>query len=640
MSINETTISANLSDNDFPHATMTPPTSDGGAQGRAPEETTTPTTTPRQGTEHQPETQAEQAHKGIPLLARLPKLKREKSYSETLERKKKKVKFSTNDADDDVIVDTRVFDPHMVLTRPAEGGDEGLEDRAIPSPFKKLLRKKSKKRKSTIETQTEDDAETAKREKGSGDSKVRMNGGHEGGSVCVGEGAHAEQTLPPRPTESGAPGGETGRGAQEHAPSGRPSTADAAEPCLAKPSTECTSLTRPEPGEEKSASWDATASAVPYHAANEGCESVSAFSEHEECVCAHERRPNPPVPDESCDECGNKRLLRDGQAPPPPCQTAEGSERLASDAPGECRPTPVPQEPSVRGEANSLPQQGALLGGTEGSPGTPETQDPSASPSQVTVKREGTFTLDGPPPAKITKSADDAAGVDATPAGDHIVEPLQFFIPLVTSESNSDNTNSGKPIKKNFPTRVPRTKENRSIKAPETKTKTRPQEQPSTVTVLKSNARRTLASVWKNTAKSQEIETKPSQPTPKPTPRPTTKPAPKTPPAGEASAKRQQDDKTTRASFLRKRETTKPLAAKQASSTPSREPPEPQRRSRSPTKKPLRQDSPRRSGEKGSVWAAVSLPTFRRDGTFTKKYDSERDRLQAECNKLGVEKDR
>ncbi|XP_050690083.1 nucleolar protein dao-5-like [Eriocheir sinensis] len=634
MSINEDTISANLSDNDSPHTTMNPPTSDDRAQGRATEKTTTPTTTPRQGMEQQPETQAGQPHKGIPLLSRLPKLKREKSYSETLERKKKKVKFSTSDAGDDVIVDMRVFDPHVVPIHPAEGGDEGLEDRAIHSPFKKLLRKRSKKRKSTIETQTEYGVETAWREKGNGDSKVRKNGDLGEGSACAGEGAHTEQTLPPRPTESGAPGGETGRGTQEHAPSGRPSTAEAPEHCLAKSSTEFTSLTCPEPGEEKNVSCDVTASAVPYLAVNEGCESVSAFSTCEECVCAHERCPNPPVPDESC-EHGNKRLLRDGQAPLPPCQSAEGSVRSGSDAPGECRPTPGTQEFSVSSEADSSPQQdGTLPDGTEDLPGTPETQEPSASPSQVTVKREGTFTLDGPPPAKITKSADDATGEDATPAGGQIVEPLQFFIPLVTSEPNSDNVNSGKPIKKNSPSRVTKTKENRATKALETKSNVKPQEQPSAATALKSNARRTLANVWKNTVKPQETHSKSSKPTPKP--------APKTPPTGEASAKRLQDNKTTSSSLLRKQETTRPLVSKekQASSTSIEESRAPQRLSRSPTKKPPRQDSLRKSGEKGSVWAAVSLPSFRRDGTFTKKYDSERDRLQAECIKLGVEKDR
>ncbi|MPD06292.1 hypothetical protein E2C01_102097 [Portunus trituberculatus] len=67
---------------------------------------------------------------------------------------------------------------------------------------------------------------------------------------------------------------------------------------------------------------------------------------------------------------------------------------------------------------------------------------------------------------------------------------------------------------------------------------------------------------------------------------------------------------------------------------------ESQRPSRSPTKTTPRQDFLRRSTEKSSMWGAVSLASFKRDGTFTKKYDTEKDRLQAECSKLSVEKDR
>ncbi|KAK3873543.1 hypothetical protein Pcinc_021445 [Petrolisthes cinctipes] len=37
--------------------------------------------------------------------------------------------------------------------------------------------------------------------------------------------------------------------------------------------------------------------------------------------------------------------------------------------------------------------------------------------------------------------------------------------------------------------------------------------------------------------------------------------------------------------------------------------------------------------ERTSVWGGVSMAAFRREGTYTKKYDSERDRLQAECNR-------
>lgn len=626
MSINETTISANLSDNDFPHTTMTSLTSDGGAQGRAPEETTTPTTTPRQGTEQQPKLQAELPQRGIPLLTRLPKLKREKSYSETLERKKKKVKFSTSDADDDVIVDTRVFDPRVVPIHSAKGCDESLENCAMHSPFKKLLRKRSKKMKSTIETQTEADVETAWKEHGNDALKVRKNVDHTGRLECASEDPHSEQVFPPGPIESGPPGGETGRGAQELAPSGHPSMADAPELYLTKSSTEFTSLIRPEPGEEKSASCDATASTVPYPIVNEGCESVPVFSESGECVCAHERRSNPPVPDESC-EYGSKRLLHDSQDSLPSYQSA-GSVRPGSDAPGKCRPTPRTQELSINSEVDSQPQKGGpLLEGIKCSPGTPETPDQSVSPCQATVKREGTFTLDDSPPAKITKSAD-----DATPAGCQIVEPLQFFIPLVTSESSSDNSNSGKPVRKNSNTRISRTKD-KNIKTPEIEIKSRSSDQPSTVTILKSNARRTLANVWKNTVKPQETHCKPSKPSLK---------CHDKSPSGEASAKRQQGDKTTKTSLLQKPETIRAVVAKekQVSSTPSKESRDLQRLSRSPTKKPTRQESLRKSGDKGSVWSAVSLPTFRRDGTFTKKYDSERDRLQAECTKLGVEKDR
>ncbi|XP_063862381.1 uncharacterized protein LOC135101930 isoform X4 [Scylla paramamosain] len=656
MSINEITISATLSDNDFPHATMTPPTSDGGAQGRATEETTTPTTTSRQGTE-QHETQAGQHHRSVPLLARLPKLKREKSFSETLERKKKKVKFSTSDDNDDVIVDTRVYDPHV---DPIGDCGEDEDDRALPSPFKKFLRKKSKKRKSTIETQTENVNDPAWKEKGKSDSKVRKNGDSKEGSMCVGEGADTEQTLPPCPTERGTPGGDRERAAEEHASCGRPSTTTTSEHCPAKRSHESASLTRPEPGEEKSAkcdvSSDAAASTVPYPAATEGSESVPVFSESDECVCAPEGRPDPLVPDQSC-EYIDKKLHQDNQVPVSPCQPVEGSVRPSSDTPDECRPNSGTQELNACSEADSLPQQnGRLLDDVELSPRTPETQkDPSVTSCPATVKREGTFTLDGPPPAKITKSADDAAGENAAPAGDQVVDPLQFFIPLVTSESSSDNVTSGKPVKKEFPAPLSKSRENRSMKPQETKMKngtpqpleakrnnryvktedkkTKLQDQSSTATVLKSSAKQTLANVWRTTVKPQETPKKPPKPTPKPACRVSL--------VSEAAAKRQQD-KPTGTILLRRRETSKPVADKEkpVSSIQGKEQRESQRPSRSPTKTTPRQDFLRRSTEKSSMWAAVSLPSFKRDGTFTKKYDTEKDRLQAECSKLSVEKDR
>ncbi|XP_045138186.1 protein lava lamp-like isoform X8 [Portunus trituberculatus] len=656
MSINEITISATLSDNDFPYATMTPPTSDGGAQGRATEEMTTPTTTSRQGTE-QHETQAGQHHRSVSLLARLPKLKREKSFSETLERKKKKVKFSTSDDNDDVIVDTRVYDPHV---DPIGDCGEDEDDRALPSPFKKFLRKKSKKRKSTIETQTENVNDPAWKEKGKNNSKVRKNGDCKESSMCVGEGADTEQTLPPCPTERGTSGGDTERAAEEHASCGCLSTTTTSEHCPAKSSPESVSLTRPEPGEEKSAkcdvSTDAVASTVPYPAATEGSESVSAFSERDERMCAPEGCRDPQVPDQSC-EYIDKKLHQDNQVLVTPRQPAEGSVRPGCDAPNECRPNSGTQELNASSEADSPPQQnGCLLDDAELSPRTPEIKDSSVTSCSATVKREGTFTLDGPPPAKITKSADDAAGENAAPAGDQVVDPLQFFIPLVTSESSSDNTTSGKPVKKKVPAPLSKSKENRSMKSQETKMKNRtpqaletktnnrsvkPQDkktklsdQSSTATVLKNSAKQTLANVWRNTVKPQETPKKPSKPTPKP--------ACKVSLVSEATAKRQQDDKLTGTILLRRRETSKPVAAKEkpVSSMQGKEQRESQRPSRSPTKTTPRQDFLRKSTEKSSMWGAVSLASFKRDGTFTKKYDTEKDRLQAECSKLSVEKDR
>lgn len=93
--------------------------------------------------------------KSKPLaFVKVPKLKREKSNSELTERKKKRVKFSPNDDDDNVMVDTRVFEPIVVSSC---GATEDYADSDISCKIKKLLKRRSKKKKSTIETQTEDE---------------------------------------------------------------------------------------------------------------------------------------------------------------------------------------------------------------------------------------------------------------------------------------------------------------------------------------------------------------------------------------------------------------------------------------------------------------------------------------------------
>ncbi|XP_076028871.1 uncharacterized protein LOC143017827 isoform X3 [Oratosquilla oratoria] len=89
---------------------------------------------------------------------RLPTLKREKSNSDTLERKGKRVKFSNSDEDDHKVqVETLEFEPRSSRgdTEEAVEEQDTVRSSSLSTKVTKLLRRRSKKLKLSIETQTD-----------------------------------------------------------------------------------------------------------------------------------------------------------------------------------------------------------------------------------------------------------------------------------------------------------------------------------------------------------------------------------------------------------------------------------------------------------------------------------------------------
>lgn len=644
----ETTISATVSDNDNPYTTTTLPTSDDGAQCRASGEATM-TMMLRQGMEEEnkPHTEdkgREDQKESLPLL-RIPKLKREKSYSETLERKKKRVKFSTNDDDNDVIVDTRVFEPQMVDTQDGVA-EPGKDDNALSSTIKKFLRKRSKKRKTSIETQTEGKngeeqvqetkysckisrSDEQKRER---ESRVPINGEIE---VPV---------LPSPERRIRHENGVTNDDDRDHASNVSSPDSDTPESPYARASEESSNLTQPSSrlvtgytdDDNSDVSVEAGVPTVPCPAKPEGEHDATQCDEDERCLWILEEQYDLAVRD--TENGYDYRNLRN----PVSCLIRLPDERYQydKDIPHQAAPLTEEQELEIsEGSRNDDPSEKLSSSCEESTPVVSD--DSSSTSSQVTVKREGTFTLDGPPPAKITKPSCDADAEDAAPSGripprDSIMEPFQFFVdlnaPNLTASEDSPavslrNNVNKKPIltsSKNSP------KLKRSTKIVEYNKKV--ENQNSTVKSLKNNAKRTLVNAWKTATKTQDTPNKPLLTSPRETP--TSKPSPS----------KLQQEKKTKVNTLRRQtdpKTPKSVAReKQKTPTPKKEPREPLKRGRDPIRDIPRQDRLRSPPERNSVWAGMSLPTFRREGTFTKKYDSERDRLQAECNRLNVEKDR
>ncbi|XP_042204590.1 uncharacterized protein LOC121854184 isoform X4 [Homarus americanus] len=638
----EATISATVSDNDDddPHTTNTLPTSDDGAQYRASGESMVTMTMVSQGKKEEKENPTshtedkEEQKRSLPFI-RIPKLKREKSYSETLERKKKRVKFSPNDGDNDVIVDTRVFEPQLVDSCQRE--DAGKDDNVVSSTIKKLLRKSSKKRKASIETQTE---EKKDEDKDKHDHKVRK-GDQE---TPEGELSILGDVEPPSPDSQSEQEGDEPLDIDASDHTGNVSSPDSNIPKSppARASDESLSLMQPSSGlvtanTGDGANCDVSAEAVvptvPCPTKKEG-EDVTKSDSNEPCLSTLERHTDTAVPEVNNDSDQRINSLN---------QTLNNSrkfpdEKYEYDA-------GVPRQVASLSEEQELEISEFSKSGEELLT-LAISNDSSPTSSQVTVKREGTFTLDGSPPAKITKPSCDADGavaegtVPKLPPRDSLMEPLQFFVDLNVPEllalkdspevllasENKNNKDSVVPVAKISPRTSKPSKPIGSNKKTD--------DQNSSITTLKNNAKRTFVNAWRTATKTQETLNNPLKPVLKTPREPST---PRSSPAKLAQAK------TPRTNTVRKQTDAKTSKSVtwDRQLIPKKEPREPPGgRSREPTRSLPRQESARSPPERSSVWGGVSLPTFRREGTFTKKYDSERDRLQAECNRLSVEKER
>lgn len=620
----EATISATMSDND-PLTTMTTlphNPSDDGEQYRASTEARLATTTAPQGMKeksfcevaeegkpHLKETQEEKENRSthFPFL-RMPKLKREKSYTETLERKKKRVKFSPNDDDDDgLVVDTRVFEAHAVS---AHDGD--ADDGVLSHKIKKLLKKRSKRKKSSIETQTDGNDD--------GQNQDATKATFLKDKQEISSSRDCDRTREPLPS---SPKGhyKFEVDVKHHVDVSDVSSpdCDATEPSAAaaaggSPSAEPLSAAADSANHDVSV--EAGVPTVPIPSTQEIENDLSPRVENENNTSLLEK------------EHDSASKENDETSPASAESAAKTSECEIYLVEG---PVLEGQELEIcldRGEdefhARQLSKENInLISSTE------EESNPTSC--QATVKREGTFTLDGPPPAKITKSSCDAVG-DASRKESSLLddsrEPVIFFVDLDSCEVKKPEEPQA------MKARAERSPRSRSkSRSPQNQAKTvrakdaaaKPQEQSSTVTSLKNTAKRTFVSAWRTAMKAQDSSEKGSKLT-------------RSRDAASSKAAPASDERNTK--VLRKK--SDPKVPKNVTWDKKVTLKEPQESSR-PNRDPLRSlylQPLRPLPERSSMWSGVCLPSMRREGTFTKKYDSEKDRLQAECNRLNVEKER
>ncbi|XP_042862249.1 scaffold attachment factor B1-like isoform X2 [Penaeus japonicus] len=616
----EATISATVSDNESPTTMTTLPKSPSGdgEQYRASTEARLTTTMALQGMKEKPFCEAaeerethlkedqEKENKTTPFpFLRMPKLKREKSYTETLERKKKRVKFSPNDDEDGLVVDTRVFEAHAV-SAPDGDADEGV----LSHKIKKLLKKRSKRKKSSIETQTDehDDEQSQDTTKATFLKEDKQE---------IYSSRDCDRTREPFPSPPESQN-KFEVDVKFHVDASDVSSpdCDATEPSGAAASGG-TPRAEPLSAAADIANHDVSVEAgvptVPIPSTQENENDLSQRVENENNLGFCKTKPDLALIDSD--------------------ETAPASADTVTNA-NECEicivegPVLEGQELEIcldRGEdefqAKRLSNENINVNAAE------EESHPTSCPA--TVKREGTFTLDGPPPAKITKSSCDAvedASQRESALQDDSKEPVIFFVDLDSCEVK---TREETPAKKARAEGSPRSRpKSRSPQTPGKhvrikETGTKAQEQSSTVSSLKNTAKRTFVSAWRTAMKAQD--------SPEKVPKPTRSRDSKSSPVS---------DEERNAKVLRKKSDPKiPKNVSWDKKVTSKEPHESSRLSRDPLRslhlQPLRSLS-----ERSSMWSGVCLPSMRREGTFTKKYDSEKDRLQAECNRLNVEKER
>ncbi|XP_068201672.1 calponin homology domain-containing protein DDB_G0272472-like [Palaemon carinicauda] len=536
-----------------------------------------------------PESADDKGAKSRPLsFMKVPKLKREKSNSEILERKKKRVKFSPNDNDGDLLVDTRVFEPQSFSCTVA--GDDADND--VSFKIKKLLRRKSKRKQSSIETQTEGD-----KKKEIGDKEKRQS--------------TDDESISDIPPSSAEPDRKV-----IHDKDG-----DVCFHDISSPDKDALDI-------QVSAS-DNLQVMNEQHSSGTALDGAKIVVQEAVVPYSLDQRESQVSTSQSACISPEKALLQEEQ------ELEISSSKNAQ-------------------ENGQVPNENDLSTSFE--------DDSTSSTSQGSVKREGTFTLDGPPPAKITRSScdvaeDTAVPLSNTPPRESIMEPLHFFVDLSGSEGKV-----GSPENKNKEVVSKMSKNSQPIKSvrivePESK---KQEESSSTVKALKNTAKKTFACAWRTALKSPELPEKAPNTALKPAvarPRTPSRPGSISPrssptksdtlhrssPTKQESTNRSSPakDKPTKVNLQRK------LSDSKLKSVPLEKMPEPKSPKESlrlsrPLKRMPHQhpDSPRTPPERTSVWAGVSLPSFKREGTFTKKYDSERDRLQAECNRLNVEKER
>ncbi|XP_063604529.1 protein lava lamp-like isoform X5 [Penaeus indicus] len=621
----EATISATVSDNEPPATMTTLPNSpsDDGEQYRASSEARLATTTapqgmkeksfceaPEEGKTHLKETQEEKENRSTPFpFLRMPKLKREKSYTETLERKKKRVKFSPNDDDDGLVVDTRVFEAHAVS---AHDGD--ADDGALSHKIKKLLKKRSKRKKSSIETQTDGNDD--------GQNRDTTKATFLKDKQEISSSRDCDRTREPFPS---FPEGQNKFevDAKHHVDARDVSSpdCDATEPSATAASGGSPSA-EPLPAAADSANHDVSVeAAVPTMPIPSTQENENDLSSHVE----NENNTGFLVKEHDL-------LLIDNEETAP---ANAGSSAKTN----ECEiyivegPVLEGQELEIcldRGEdefhARQLSKENInLISSAE------EESNPTSC--QATVKREGTFTLDGPPPAKITKSSCDAvedASRKESSLLDDSREPVIFFVDLDSCEvKKTEETQAMKARAERGPSsrsksRSPQKPAKNDVRKKDASEK--PQEQSSTVTSLKNTAKRTFVSAWRTAMKAQDSSEK----------------GPKLTRSRDAANSKaspvSEEERNTK--VLRKKSDPKvPKSVTWDKKVTSREPQESSRPSRDPLRS-LHLQPLRPLPERSSMWSGVCLSSMRREGTFTKKYDSEKDRLQAECNRLNVDKER
>lgn len=694
----EATISAPISDNDDnPHTTMTLPTSDDGAQYRASGDALVTMMLMQEHKEEEEEENMpqedkkgrEDQKKSLPFM-RMPKLKREKSYTETLERKQKRVKFSPNEGDDDVIVATHVFEPQVAAYTREPDHHEDNDDGAISSTLKKLLRKRSKKRKATIETQTDDKKAGEKVSEDKQSYKMRKSEEETREKELKVPVNRKTEPLVPAPLEAT----DQHEGNTDGTGHIRTVTLlnSSATKCLSAAvvhqfvRSEKSSSELVTGGHVDGASCDIRVEGVgppvPNPAMKESEDDETDCDENERCLRILESQFDLTVPDIINDHelhqcCQNSSYSQESQNvryeydKDSPCQAAPLSEEQELEICEYSINVGDQQDISISSWHESsvpeaLPDIPSATSPQENPPDAPS----ATNPLMATVKREGTFTLDGPPPAKVIKSSQDAVTYEPAPAGRILPitsnkEPLHFFIDLdvpeitaaemssvvtLAAENGNDNdyildtiqihhnpeqlkssrTNNATKMNQDQCNVVPKSKNQATKNKIKGAVSKRQDQNNSTVITLRNNAKRTLVNAWKTAMKTQDGQDKPVKSALK-------SPGQTSTPRSSPTKPLQQQEDITKINSLQKRSDPKTVTWAKYPAPPKREP---LKTSRELGRGIPRQDSPRTPPERSSVWAGVSLPTFRREGTFTKKYDAERDRLQGECNRLGVERDR